>query len=261
MADRMSRGYQYHAARAPPGTSDYDGAAVHALVDQLTHRLVPAILAALGITLLAVGLLQYTDPVAATPLPSSVAIATADPGLPSPLLTFPPLTSPSPATSGSPAPRAVATRVVVPALGIDLPVIRQPGAAGAFPPCDVAMYLQTLSRPGEPGATYLYAHARTGMFLPILEASKVHDGKRMIGMLVQVYTSDDQLYLYEVSEVRRHQTTLDSALAETRETLWLQTSEGPRGTIEKTQVIALPLEHGPADHGAAHPKADPVFCQ
>jgi hypothetical protein len=82
----------------------------------------------------------------------------------------------------------------------------------------------------------------------------------MVGMLVQVYTADDQLYLYEVVEVRRHVTTLDGALAEKRETLWLQTSEGPVGTIEKTQLIALPLSHGPADHKDAHPKARPVFC-
>ncbi len=236
------------------------GAAVHVVADHLGRRLVPALLAALGVTLLAAGLLHYTDPVVATPRASVSAVASLGPTTPSPLLTFPPIATPSAATSGSPGPAAVATRVVVPALGIDLPVIKQPAGA-SFPPCDVAMYLQPLSQPGQPGATYLYAHARTGMFLPILEASKVHDGKRMVGMLVQVYTSDDQLYLYEVFQVRRHQTTLDAALAEKRETLWLQTSEGPRGTLEKTQVIALPLEHGPADHREAHPKADPVFCQ
>ena len=98
------------------------------------------------------------------------------------------------------------------------------------------------------------------MFLPILDASKVSNGRRMLGMLIQVYTADDQLYLYDIVEVRRHVTTLDGALAETRETLWLQTSEGPVGTLEKTQVIALPLSHGPTGHKEAHPKANPVFC-
>jgi hypothetical protein len=179
---------------------------------------------------------------------------------PSGLLTFPPLTSPSPGASASPAAPALATRVVVPALGIDLPVIRQPGGGNAFPPCNVAMYLQQLHQPGQAGPTYLYAHARTGMFLPILDASKVNNGRRMLGMLIQVYTADDQLYLYDVVEVRRHVTTLDGALAEKRETLWLQTSEGPVGTIEKTQVIALPLSHGPTGHKEAHPKANPVSC-
>jgi hypothetical protein len=63
-----------------------------------------------------------------------------------------------------------------------------------------------------------------------------------------------------VVEVRRHITTLDGALAYGPESLWLQTSEGPVGTVEKTQVIALPLGHGPADQAEANPKPQPVFC-
>jgi hypothetical protein len=230
------------------------------LLDRLQHRLLPAVLAAVGVSLVAAGLLSYSTPVEATPSASDVPGVTESP-LASSLLTFPPLTSPDPSGgSATPGKAAVASRVVIPALDIDLPVIRQPGGVNAFPPCNVAMYLQQLHQPGQPGVTYLYAHARTGMFLPILEASKVNNGKRMHGMLVQVYTSDDQLYLYEVVEVRRHVTTLDAALREKRESVWLQTSEGPVGTIEKTQVIALPLSHGPADHTEANPKASPVFC-
>jgi hypothetical protein len=232
------------------------------LLDRLQHRLVPAVLAAVGVSLVAAGLLSYSNPVEATPSASELPAVVAGSPRPSSLLTFPPFASPSPSAgqSASPGKAAVASRVVIPALDIDLPVIRQPGGANAFPPCNVAMYLLQLHQPGQPGATYLYAHARTGMFLPILEASKINNGKRMHGMLVQVYTTDDQLYLYEVVEVRRHVTTLDAALRETRESVWLQTSEGPVGTTEKTQVIALPLSHGPADHNEAHPKANPVFC-
>jgi len=233
------------------------------LADRLQRRLIPAILAAIGVSLIAAGLLNYTNPVDATAVASGAPTAapTESPG-PSALLTFPPLASASPggSASASPGKVAVASRVVVPALDIDLPVIRQPGGANAFPPCNVAMYLLQLHQPGQPGPTYLYAHARTGMFLPILEASKINNGRRMKGMLVQVYTTDDQLYLYEIVEVRRHVTTLDAALADKREAVWLQTSEGPVGTFEKTQVIALPLGHGPADHKEANPKADPVFC-
>ncbi len=162
-----------------------------------------------------------------------------------------------------PATEHVATRVVVPALGIDLPVVAPPAG---FPYCGVAMYFVDphLHQPGEPGATYLYAHARTGMFLPILTASQVNGGARMIGMLVQVYTSDDRLYLYEVVEVRLHVLTLDAAQAETRETLWLQTSEGPKlpaGQVgPKVQLVAKPLSSGPADHAEAHPAPAPVTC-
>ncbi len=233
------------------------------VLERLQHRLIPALLAAVGVSLIAAGLLSYTAPVDATAVASDAPapVAVDSPG-PSARRTFPPLASASPVSGTSPSPgkAPVASRVVVPALDIDLPVIRQPGGANAFPPCDVAMYLLQLHQPGEPGATYLYAHARTGMFLPILEASKVNNGRRMKGMLVQVYTTDDQLYLYDIVEVRRHVTTLDAALADKREAVWLQTSEGPVGTFEKTQVIAVPLGHGPADHKQAHPKADPVFC-
>ena len=53
----------------------------------------------------------------------------------------------------------------------------------------------------------------TGMFLPLLERSKVKNGKSMLGMIVEVWTSDDQKFLYEISQVRRHQKTLDDAFA------------------------------------------------
>jgi hypothetical protein len=122
------------------------------------------------------------------------------------------------------------------------------------------MYIQELSQPGLPGATYLYAHARKGMFLPLLEQSRVDDGARMIGMLVQVYTSDDRLFLYEITEVRRHQLTLDDALAARESELWLQTSEGPKGTPEKLQVVTKSLGDGPADPVVAHPETRPVVC-
>ncbi len=141
-----------------------------------------------------------------------------------------------------------------------MPVVKPPAGPDTYPLCNVAMYIQELSQPGEPGATYIYAHARAGMFLPLLEESKRNNGRRMLGMLVQVYTSDDQLFLYEIVEVRRHQTTLDAAFAARDEELWLQTSEGPRGTKEKLQVVARPIGSLPADHDAAHPTPKPVVC-
>jgi hypothetical protein len=153
---------------------------------------------------------------------------------------------------------------VVSALGIDLPIVR-PASDAQYPLCDVAMFIQDLGQPGFGRATYLYAHARIGMFLPILDASKVNNGASMLGMIVEVYTSDDQLYLYEISEVRRHQLDLDAAVAATTEQVWLQTSEGPRvpaGQVgPKTQVVARFLSTGPADHAAAHPVAKPVVCE
>jgi hypothetical protein len=230
------------------------------LADRIRTRLAPAVLTAAGVTLLAAGLLSYLDPV---PASGSAGVS------PSPVVTATPAPSPSvrpsppPASpSASPAPsasveRATATRVVIPALRIDLPVMEGPDT---YPPCDVAMYIRQLGQPGEPAATYLYAHARTGMFLPLLTESERRNGARMLGMLVQVYTSDDRLHLYEITEVLRHQTTLDRPLAAREEQLWLQTSEGPKGTIPKLQVVAMPLSSGPADPAEAHPTPEPVAC-
>ena len=123
------------------------------------------------------------------------------------------------------------------------------------------MFIQELGQPGQGRATYLYAHAREGMFLPLLTQSEVRNGAGMIGMVAQVWTSDEQVFLYEITEVRRHATDLDDAQGADHEQLWLQTSEGPRGTVPKLQVVAEPLSNSPADDPAdAHPSPRPVAC-
>jgi len=247
-------------------------------MDRLRDRLLPALVTAFGVTFLAAGLLSCTTPaVAEVPLESPTSVEVGDPGasdgvsaLPS-LPTLPPITEPPstpPSPSASPSASAgptwvkgrVATRVVYPALDIDLPVVKPPGGENAYPLCNVAMYIQQLGQPGQGRATYLYAHARTGMFLPILTESKVDNGRGMLGDIVEVYTSDDQHFLYQVYAVRRHVTSLDRAAAVKRDELWLQTSEGPRGTPGKTQVLARFLSQEPADHAKAHPKPKPVVC-
>jgi hypothetical protein len=235
------------------------------LVDRIRLRLIPAVLTALGVAALAGGVLSLTTPVVAEPLPSATAssapVASVEPTA-TPLITFPPIPSASSAPSASPTPPAdrVATRVRVAALDIDLPVVKPPGGADAYPLCDVAEYIQQLGQPGQGRATYLYAHARTGMFLPILDASLVQNGKSMLGMVVEVWTSDDQRFLYEITEVRRHQLDLEDALNAPGEELWLQTSEGPKGTPGKTQVIALPISQEAANPADAHPTPKPVIC-
>jgi hypothetical protein len=157
----------------------------------------------------------------------------------------------------------VATRVRVPELHIDLAVVAPPRNRSAYPKCDVAMYLAGLHQPGEGGATYLYAHARSGMFLPIYERAiqRLHGGPRsLLGLSVEVFTSDDLRYLYTVKEVRIHQTSLADAAHARSDELWLQTSEGPKGTRGKTQVLAVPVGVQAATHRQAHPVAKPVTC-
>ena len=241
------------------------------LLERLRTRGLPAIITAFGIVLLTAGLLSYVDPTTAgtfsddTPVIETLdpsALATPTP-IPTPSVSFDPSAPPAPPVASltptpTPAGRAVATRVVIPALNIDLPVIR--GPAG-YPPCNVAMYMDILSQPGGGRATYLYGHAQKGMFLPLLEQSKANNGRTMLGMVVEVYNSHDLLYLYEIVEVRRHQRTLDRVLAAPGEELWLQTSEGPNSTYPKLQVVARPIASATiADPAEARPKARPVPC-
>jgi hypothetical protein len=234
--------------------------------DRIRTRLVPALLTAAGVVLLAAGLFSFTNPVTADPVPPTSPSASADGSVvatPSPLITLPPLescglASPIPSV---PADR-VATRIRILALKIDLPIIVQPDPT--YPACNVAMYLDDsrLGQPGEGRATYIYAHARTGMFLPLLTASKISNGKKMLGMVVEVWTSDDQRFLYVVTTVKRHvayDNAVGPALAVESEQLWLQTSEGV-GTQPKLQLLADPLSQEAAPHAEAHPVPKPVNC-
>jgi hypothetical protein len=240
---------------------------MRSIINWVGGRFLPAALTAAGVTLLGAGLLTYGMPAQAT-APSPPALVSAAPATSPSLLPFPtlpPLPTPgaSSGTAASPSTARVVTRVVVPALSIDLPVVHPPSDPNAFPYCNVAEYLPTLSRPGFAGTTYIFAHAREGMFLPLLLQSRIDNGSAMLGMLVQVYTSDDQLFLYEITRVLRHQSQLYS---EPQQELVLQTSEGPRQGVPGYTglvliVVAEPLSSGPADHAAAHPTPQPVVCQ
>ena len=80
-------------------------------------------------------------------------------------------------------------------------------------------------------------------------------------MIVQVYTSDDVLHEYQITKVLLHQLTPRRRRSRaTHDQLWLQTSEGPKGTPGKTQVVAEPLLTLPADHATANPTPHPVVC-
>jgi hypothetical protein len=240
--------------------------------------LVPALIAGAGVFLVVAGLLNYLAPVAANPnaTPTFGIEPTASASMAKP--TPPGSHSPGPSSSDSATAAtggAVATRVQVPALGIDLPVVAS-GPNEAFPLCDVAEYFvdnsvsppkPLLARPGVAEATYLYAHARTGMFLPLLTHSQVNNGKDMIGMYVIVYTDDNQRHIYEIDQVIRHvpasSTALDRAFGATTDQLWLQTSEGANTNASnstKLQVVATPLGVLAADPAEAHPAGKGRVC-
>ena len=223
-------------------------------IARLRDRILPPVIIVSAVVGLAVGALWFIDSERApAPGPSASALIVA--------------ASPQPASSAGSDAGVVATRIVIRALGIDLPVvsgeIRIPnqGPAG-YPPCDVALYLPDYVQPGQRGTTYLYAHARAGMFLPLLLESQRNDGAALLDTLVEVYTSDGRQHVYSISKVKRH--ALDFSLAQDiprhAQRLVLQTSEGPRGTVPKLQVLAEPVTTLAADTGAAEPTAIPRAC-
>ena len=239
--------------------------------DRIWDRVLPALLTALGVTFLGAGLLTWTAPAEAGPPatpPEGGATATAVSPTPiGPGITLPPIGSPGPEPSATPggivvepSDTRVATRVRVRELGIDLPVILPPGGGDEYPLCDVAMYIQELSQPGNGKATYLYAHARPGMFEPLLRTR----ASEQLGLSVEVWTNDNLRFEYEITEVRRDQrnpTAFDDPIAADTEQLWLQTSEGPRGTPGKTQVVAMFRSVERSSEAAANPTARPVVCE
>ncbi len=152
----------------------------------------------------------------------------------------------------------VATRIVIPALAIDLPIVLQTN--GLFPLCDVALYEPQLGQPGQGRATYIYAHGRVGMFLPLLSASLVNNGRALLGDVVEIYTSDNYLFKYQIVEVDRHILDMNDAFAAHTEEVFLQTSEGPHGTVPKLQVLATFVSAGMTDAKSAHPAAHPRIC-
>lgn len=158
-----------------------------------------------------------------------------------------------------PAPTRVSTRIRFPALRIDLPVVKSP-PVGVYPYCNVAMYLPSFGQPGSGRITFIFAHARTGMFLPILRSSQVNNGAGMIGKSVYVYTSDRWLWRYVIKKVYRHQTDLSALRYVKGEALILQTSEGPRGTKQKLLVLARLVEKTRTTWAASHPTPRIVRC-
>ena len=240
-------------------------------------RIVPALLTALGVVLITAGLMTYVDPTTAgTAVLETPEIVEAPtevdesepPASPSPSASLDPEVSPAPTPEATPkrTGRETATRVVVPALDIDLPIIR---GNNGYPYCNVAMYLSSskkadqdvFGQPGEGRATYIYSHARDGMFGPIYNlAIRDRTPNKMLGMIIQVYTNWNRLYLYEVRSVRLHITSLDNAMSRAKEEVWLQTSEGPKGTRGKTQVIGRFLSVEDATKKEAQPKPKPIRC-
>lgn len=159
---------------------------------------------------------------------------------------------------------SVPTRISVPSLGIDLPVVssqlRVRGNVRGYPLCDVAQYWTIYDLPGAPGTTWIYAHAQPGMFLPLLENTVASGGTGPLGKLVTLQLRDGRVLRYRIDQVKQH--ALDRSIARrdrpSEHRLILQTSEGPSGTIPKLQIAARLVGATMADERA--PRARPRAC-
>ena len=162
-----------------------------------------------------------------TPTASATTVATSMP---------PPPTESARTTQG---PRAIPDgyRVQVPRLRIDLPIKegdiaqdidRQQTPEGA------AFHLPRTAIPGDGSNTYLYAHARTGMFLSLWDAKEGDD--------VLIVTPDGKTLAYVVREVhaRVPYNEVSWVLPTPTERLTLQTSTGPNPLDPRFVVVAVP---------------------
>ena len=100
------------------------------------------------------------------------------------------------------------------------------------------------------------------MFLPLLTASKVSNGKKMIGMIVEVWTGDDQRFLYVITDVfaTRRSTTSSTSRSRQRPRRSGSRHRKASGPSRSCIVKAEPLSQEAAPHAEAHPKAKPLNC-
>jgi LPXTG-site transpeptidase (sortase) family protein len=130
-------------------------------------------------------------------------------------------------------------RIRIPRLRIDLPIaegIIQRDVDQQQTPEGYAFHLPGAAIPGEAGNTYLYSHARAGMFLALWDAR--------VGDEVLILAPDGRTLRYSVSEVRPRVAPNDISVAQPTadERLTLQTSTGPSPSDPRFVVIALPRQ-------------------
>lgn len=168
--------------------------------------------------------------------PSAVAPATTSPpSSPTVNTTLSPTVSPT----ATPVPAIPpGYRIRIPRLAIDLPIQEgdlERDTVRQETPEHFAFHFPGTAIPGDRGNSYIYAHARDGMFLTLWRARE--------GDEVVIITPGARELRYVVSEVHpRVKPTDVSWAAETSgERLTLQTSTGPNPGDPRFVVIALPV--------------------
>jgi LPXTG-site transpeptidase (sortase) family protein len=184
-----------------------------------------AVFVVCGAVFIALGVLLIVNPAPRTaPLAAASAAATV----------VTPTAPPSP-TSLPPIP--LGYRIQIPRLGIDLPIMEgdlERDTVAQQTPENYAFHLPGTAIPGRGANSYLYAHARRGMFITLWNAA--------VGDEVWISTPDGTAVRYIVSEIHPRVPPEDVswAMATPPDRLTLQTSTGPNPTDPRFVVIALP---------------------
>jgi Sortase domain len=136
-------------------------------------------------------------------------------------------------------------RIVIARLGIDLPLawgdiardVPHDGYAGATPE-RVALVFPGSALPGAGGNTYVYSHARTGMFLSLWNVRA--------GDVVALVWPDAELR-YSIERVEPRVDPLDTTWLDARgpERLTLRTSTGPSASDPRFVAVAVPVRIAP----------------
>jgi len=170
-----------------------------------------------------------------TPTPTSPSVA------PTPLAiatTTEPISTPGASATRDPrTPIPLGYRVTIQRLGIDLPIAEGDITRDVDEqktPEGFAFHLPGTSIPGLGSNTYLYAHARTGMFLALWN---VQPGDQVV-----ISTPDLRALRYVISEVHPRVPPEDVSWVQPTngERLTLQTSTGPNPTDPRFVAIAVP---------------------
>lgn len=169
------------------------------------------------------------------PPPSVVTAVTASPS-PSPTRGAIASATASPTTTPVPA-IPPGYRIKIQRVAIDLPIAEgdvERDTVRQETPNNFAFHLPGTAIPGDRGNSYIYAHARTGMFLSLWNAR--------VGDEVVIVTPEARELRYIVSEVhpRVDPSDVSWAARTATERLTLQTSTGPSPGDPRFVVIALP---------------------
>ena len=155
-----------------------------------------------------------------------------------------PVASSVPASGARPVVALEGLRITVPRLGIDLPLdvgdigrdVPRPGYSGSTPE-GVALLFPGTSVPGTGGNSYIYAHARVGMFLSLW-------GARIDDVVVLLGADRSVIRTYKIALVVPRVDPADGHWLEAggRERLTLRTSTGPRPADPRFIAVAYPVD-------------------